>query len=306
LKLNEGVEEDLWRYIHLMQLLGEKLGPVLIQLRPMFNYDSNVGDLEKFLEILPRNQEWAVEFRHQSWLRNETYKLLSKHNVAYTIVDEPLLPPEEHVTADFAYIRWHGHGRRIWYDYEYNKEQLETWKPKVEKVQKKAKRTYGYFNNHFNANAVKNAVELLQMLDSATPEQENALTKIKEHRAEVRRPAAVQSLTAYRADEEGLNVSDLLVRFTDLGRLSRAEQITESVQVYSNSSNGVKARIRNYNIEIDLIDKVIRHDCDDWKKSTSKKRMCKHVNRLFLTLPTGQAQQILESIWENRDDWTFE
>jgi len=70
LRLEEGVEEDLWKYIHLMQPLGEKLGPILIQLRPMFNYDSNIGDLENFLEILPRNQEWAIEFRHESWLRS--------------------------------------------------------------------------------------------------------------------------------------------------------------------------------------------------------------------------------------------
>ncbi len=306
LKLEEGVEEDLWKFIHLMQPLGEKQGPILIQLRPMFTYDSNVGDLEKFLEILPRNQEWAIEFRHESWLCNETFDLLTKHNVAYTIVDEPLLPPEEHITSDFSYIRWHGHGKRIWYDYEYNKDQLEEWKPKVEEVKKKAKRTYGYFNNHFNANAVKNAVEMLQMLGSATTEQEKALNKIKEYRSGIKRPANVQPLTSYKVDEDGLSVSDLIIRFTDAGRLSRAEQITDKVQIKTNNSEGVKANLRGYSIEIDLVDKVIRHDCDDWKKNTSKKKMCKHVSKLFLTLPSHQARQILELIWENRDEWNFE
>ncbi|MCJ7572883.1 DUF72 domain-containing protein, partial [Candidatus Bathyarchaeota archaeon] len=164
LKLSEGVEDDMWRFLHLMQPLAEKLGPILIQLRPKFSYEGNAGDLESFLEVLPENHEWAVEFRHGSCMREETYELLGRHNVAYTIVDEPLLPPETQVTADFAYVRWHGHGKRIWYDYEYNDNQLEEWVPKVKEVERKAKRTYGYFNNHFNANAVKNAVELLSKL----------------------------------------------------------------------------------------------------------------------------------------------
>jgi len=34
--------------------------------------------------------------------------------------------------------------------------------------------------------------------------------------------------------------------------------------------------------------------------------MCKHVDRLFLSLPPGQAQKILERIWDERDDWSFE
>jgi 2-oxoglutarate dehydrogenase complex dehydrogenase (E1) component-like enzyme len=220
-------------------------------------------------------------------------------------VDEPLLPPEEHVTADFAYIRWHGHGRRIWYDYEYSKDQLEEWKPKVEEVKRKSKRTYGYFNNHFNANAVKNAVEMLQMLESATPEQENALNKIRNYRSEIRLPANVQPLTSFKQDEDSLSVSDLLIRLTDTGRLSRAEQMTDKVQIRTNNSEKIKANLRGYSIEIDLADKVIRHDCDDWKKNTSKKKMCKHVNKLFLTLPSHQARQILELIWENRDNWNF-
>ena len=36
------------------------------------------------------------------------------------------------------------------------------------------------------------------------------------------------------------------------------------------------------------------------------KRMCKHVDRLFLSLPPGQSRKILERIWEERDDWSFE
>jgi uncharacterized protein YecE (DUF72 family) len=306
LKLSEGVEDDMWRFIHLMQPLAEKLGPILIQTRPMFTYKESAGDLEKFLEILPKNHEWAIEFRHDSWLRKETYGILEKNNVAYTIVDEPLLPPETHVTADFAYIRWHGQGKRLWYDYEYTKPQLEEWKPKVEEVAKKAKRTYGYFNNHFNASAVKNAIEFLQSMGTASPEQESALAKIKEHRSGAFRPGGIQPLESYKEQEEGLSVADLLTHFTDNGRLSRAEQMPEEVKITFSTKDLIKAKIKDYTIEVDLSGKVLRHDCDDWKKTTDRKRMCKHVDKFFLSLPPGQARKILEKIWEQKDDWTFE
>jgi hypothetical protein len=232
--------------------------------------------------------------------------MLEKHNVAYTIVDEPLLPPEEHVTADFAYVRWHGHGKRIWYDYEYSKQQIEEWKPKVEAVKKKVKRTYGYFNNHFNASAVKNAIELLQGMGGATPEQEGALAKIKDHRASAFRPGNIQPLESFKETEEGLSVADLLTHFTDVGRLARAEQMPEEVKITLDSKDLIKAKIKDYTIEVDVKGRVLRHDCDDWKKTTDKKRMCKHVDKFFLTLPPGQARKLLEAIWEDKDDWTFE
>jgi uncharacterized protein YecE (DUF72 family) len=66
--------------------------------------------------------------------------------VAYTVVDEPLLPPEVHVTADFAYFRWHGKGEDIWFDYRYSQEELEPWVGKVQETTKEVKMVYGYFN----------------------------------------------------------------------------------------------------------------------------------------------------------------
>ena len=179
-------------------------------------------------------------------------------------------------------------------------------KKAVKKVAKKAKRTYGYFNNHFNASAVKNAIELLQSMGTASPEQESALAKIKEHRSSAFRPGGVQPLESYKEQEEGLSVADLLTHFTDNGRLSRAEQMPEEVKITLNTKDLIKAKIKDYTIEVDLSGKVLRHDCDDWKKTTDRKRMCKHVDKFFLSLPPGQARKILEKIWEQKDDWTFE
>ncbi|MCW4050645.1 MAG: DUF72 domain-containing protein [Candidatus Bathyarchaeota archaeon] len=306
LRLRDGVEDDTDRFLELMRPLAEKLGPLLIQLRPKFNYDDHVGNLETYLESLPRNYEWAVEFRHKSWLRPETYDLLRKHNVAYTIVDEPLLPVEMEVTADFAYVRWHGHGEKLWYDYEYSEDQLEEWVPKVHEIKGKARRTYGYFNNHFRANAVKNAVEMLNILGEATPEQNMALEKITGYRETAARPVGVQPLTAYASDDEDLSVSDHIMLFTDARRLGRAEKITDEVHVTRSSNDFIEASLRNYYIEVDLDNKVIKHNCDDWRKGRHKKRMCKHLAKLFLTLPPGQSKRVLQLIWNDIDGWVFE
>lgn len=307
LRLEEGVEDDTERFLDLMQPLAEKLGPILIQLRPKFNYDDYVGALERYLETLPGNYEWAVEFRHRSWMRDETWEILRRHGVAYTIVDEPLLPPEVQVTADFAYIRWHGHGARPWYNYDYNVGELKEWVPRVEKTRSRAKRVYGYFNNHFNANAVKNAVEMLELLGSATQEQSAALRRIVEHKAEPTLPRGVRPLEAFAEEEEGLSVADLLMRFTTQSRLRRAEDIVdEELSIMRSSGDRIEAAIRDYSIEIDLNGRVLRHDCSDWRKGLDAKRMCKHVAKLFLSLPERRAKEILSRIWEERDGWRFE
>ena len=304
LRLREGVEEDLERFLDLLRPLAEKLGPILIQLRPKFSYERHLEELEKFLGILPDNYEWAVEFRHPSWMRSETWRLLRSHGVAYTIVDEPLLPSEVEVTADFAYIRWHGHGRRIWYDYEYSEGELRSWVPKVREAERKTEKVYGYFNNHFSANAVKNAVEMLKLLGEATPEQLKALKRIEEFRQRVLRPVGMRPLETYG---EGLSVADLLLRFTTTSRLMRAEGMDErEVEVVRADRGYVEARVRGYTIEIDAEGRVIRHDCDDWRKGVAERRMCKHLARLFLSLQEELAKGLLERIWEERDEWRFE
>ena len=114
-------------------------------------------------------------------MNDETWDLLEKYQVAYCNVDEPLLPSEIHVTTDFAYFRWHGHGKKIWFDYRYKKEELDPWIPKIKKTAKKVKRVFGYFNNHFHGYAVENCLQVLEMLGVITNDQELAKNKIEEH-----------------------------------------------------------------------------------------------------------------------------
>ena len=173
LDLGKGVEADLVRFLGLLRPLyaSGTLGPVLVQLPPSFSFNPDYEKLRAFLDKTPEDVKFAVEFRHPSWLREETWSLLRSRNVANVIVDEPLLPPDTVVTADFSFIRWHGRGSRPWYNYRYSDRELEAWVPRVKDVVSRAKQTYGYFNNHFKGFAVENSLKMMEKLAVSTPQQ---------------------------------------------------------------------------------------------------------------------------------------
>ena len=302
----EGVQEDLSRFLELVRPLDEKTGPILIQLRPKFTFEKNFDSLRSFLEILPKNYEFAVEFRHPSWLRSETFMALEAAGVAYTVVDEPLLPPEVHVTADFSYIRWHGRGRRPWYNYDYKKEELEDWVSRVGEASRETKRVYGYFNNHFHGNAVKNSIEMMELLGIATQEQLSVKQRFSQQKGVASREAGIETLERFAEEEEELSVGDLLLRFMGSSRLTRAERIGDSeIRMVRDSEECIEARVGEYTIEMDLRERVLRHDCADWSKGLDQKRICKHVGKLFLTIPEKRAATILKDLWEEKDKWKF-
>jgi uncharacterized protein YecE (DUF72 family) len=188
LDLSKGAEVDLVRFLDLMAPLKEssKLGPLLIQLPPSFDRNE-FEKLKEFLGSLPRDYRFAIEFRHKSWLedRTETYSLLEKYEIANTIVDEPLMPVDLSTTSkSFAFIRWHGRGKRVWYNYQYSEQELEPWVERVKQVSQKVRKVYGYFNNHFHASAVENSLFFLESMGLASQKQEQTLEDIRKRRKE--------------------------------------------------------------------------------------------------------------------------
>lgn len=174
-----GVGDELGAFLDVIKPLQDagKLGCLLVQLAPGFSYDK-IPTLESFLETLPDDVRFAVEFRHESWNRKETWSILKKHGVANTITDSPIeFLAEPVVTANHAYVRWHGRGEKIWYDYDYSEEELSSWAQKISDILAKAK-TYAYFNNHYSAKAPTNALRLLQIMDCMTETQEKVMKLI--------------------------------------------------------------------------------------------------------------------------------
>jgi uncharacterized protein YecE (DUF72 family) len=185
LGLKGAVKADLNTYFDLMRplQLGGKLGCFLIQLPP--KCDCNTDNLEMFFGMLDPMFRYAVEFRNTSWFKDETWDLLNKYDVAYTIVDEPLLPPEIHLTTDFAYFRWHGKGEKIWFDYRYSKEELDAWVPKVQETSKSVKKIYGFFNNHYHGYAPENCLYLLEKLGLLSKTQKKSMEKSKNKQSQL-------------------------------------------------------------------------------------------------------------------------
>ncbi len=83
-------------------VLGERLGPVLLQFPP--TRQKNVALLDSLLTAI--NRAAAVEFRHESWFAEETYTVLREHRSAMVITDEEKWPRAPLVdVSSVAYFR---------------------------------------------------------------------------------------------------------------------------------------------------------------------------------------------------------
>jgi len=111
-------EEQLARFVQVASGLGAKLGPLLFQLPP--TYQRNTDQLGAFLGALPAGVRAAFEFRHPSWYDESTFAVLRRHNAALCAADVDDIEPQPIVpTADFGYLRL----RRL----DYTPQQLENW-----------------------------------------------------------------------------------------------------------------------------------------------------------------------------------
>ncbi len=87
-----------------LEVLGEKLGPVLFQLPPNLRQDLTL--LRNFLAVLPKERNVAVEFRHRSWLDEAVFDVLREHDVAVCIADGELHGEMTGIsTASWGYLR---------------------------------------------------------------------------------------------------------------------------------------------------------------------------------------------------------
>jgi uncharacterized protein YecE (DUF72 family) len=310
LDVGRGADADLRSYCELMRPLLDlgKLGPLLLQLPPRLRFEEKL--IHRFLDTLPSDFTFALEPRNRTWMALDAFDLLRSLGVAYTIVDEPLLPPDLHVTAKTAYMRWHGHGQEVWYNYRYSGDELAAWRPRVEQVAGQADTVYGFFNNHFHGYAPENCLQILKMLGVESPEKTRALARIANYRSKsLEDRARIRGTTLEEfgvAGSAAAQRTKLLSAFVDRGRLERAKAIDPEDVELERSGPMIVARIKDYRIELDPGEKRIAHDCEDWGKLVEARDFCKHVARFFLRLPAEEAVGYLEAIRSGRNAWTFE
>ncbi len=149
-----------------MNLLGDKLGPLLVQLPPSFDV-GGMGVLEDFLKDLPEGFRYAVEVRHWSWIRSDLPKMLEERNTALTLIDYPRMPRLEAATSDFVYIRWLGDRREFPSDHTEPKrdrsEDLRWWARRVEKFLGEGREVFAYANNHYQNHSPSTLEQFLEV-----------------------------------------------------------------------------------------------------------------------------------------------
>jgi uncharacterized protein YecE (DUF72 family) len=156
-------EDALAVFLGRIALLGARAGPVLFQLPPRFPADP--PRLEAFLALLPKNRRFAFEFRDPSWHDEGIYALLRAKNAAFVPFELADLSAPRVVTADFAYVRLHGHRR---YKGAYSEAELADWTAWLRAQMAEGRDVYSYFDNTDEADhAVRNAIRLNEMLSES-------------------------------------------------------------------------------------------------------------------------------------------
>jgi uncharacterized protein YecE (DUF72 family) len=155
-------------FIGVMNNLGDKLGPLLLQFG-FFNttvfrgVNDFLARLKPFLQKLPKDHTFAVEIRNKGWLAPPLIETLREHGVALALIDQSWMPRPaqwfekfDPITADFTYVRWLGDRKvieqqtKVWDKIIVDRRQeLSEWTDVLGKVYGHKVQIYSYANNHY-------------------------------------------------------------------------------------------------------------------------------------------------------------
>ena len=146
-------------FLKVMDLLGEKRGPLVFQFPYDFKPDQ-FDTLEKFLQKLPSGFKFALEVRHKGWLTDRFYDLLRSKGVAFVVLDLVWMPKIAVKTADWTYVRFIGDRKGIekqtltWEKLILDRtKEMEEWAPKIQTLLDEGTIVWAYFNNHYVGHA---------------------------------------------------------------------------------------------------------------------------------------------------------
>lgn len=145
--------------------LGDRLGPLLVQLPPSLRRD--VGLLRTFLALFPP-MLLAVEFRHASWQTDEVYAALAESGAALVVMESDHDEPVLHFVGAFAYLRLHRSA--------YGPETMAAWAARVRDLLAQGRDVYAYFTHEDGAPAPTYAQTLARLV-AGTPEPDGGSTR---------------------------------------------------------------------------------------------------------------------------------
>lgn len=159
LKTDDLFVDKLNEFQKVLSPMKSKTGNILWQLPG--NLHKDVDKLRSFANVIDRDFNHVIEFRHPTWFDETVYDLLRDLDISYCILSAPNgLPETLLATNKTAYLRFHG--KSTWYDYLYSEKELEEWKSRMQKL-RGVDRIYMYFNNDQHGNAIKNARNLMDI-----------------------------------------------------------------------------------------------------------------------------------------------
>jgi len=160
MKKLKDAKEPLLSFLTRVEVLGDKLGPILFQLPPRWRF--NPDRFYDFLESLPGDYRYAFDFRDPSWQDPEAYQAMKMFDAAVCIYDlAGYLSPKE-ITADFIYVRLHG--PREAYRGKYSNSTLSGWVGAFSAWVEMGLEIFCYFDNDEAGYAVQNALSLQGMM----------------------------------------------------------------------------------------------------------------------------------------------
>jgi uncharacterized protein YecE (DUF72 family) len=151
-----------------------KLGCVLMQFPWSFSY---LPENSLYLKrLMDRFKEYplVLEVRNAAWDTEVVYELLAERGVGFCNIDQPRfrgqLKATQRATSAVGYVRLHGQNVESWfkkdagrderYNYYYSMDELAPWVERIRAVAAQAKETYVITNNHFQGQAVANALQI--------------------------------------------------------------------------------------------------------------------------------------------------
>lgn len=132
--------------------LGHKLGTVLFQLHPRFEFSEE--NLALVLKHLDGGFTNVIEFRHATWWNPTVYKEFKKQGVTFCGISYPNLPDDVLKTAPAVYYRFHGVPQL--YKSSYKIDKLEQVASDIRST-RGVEDVYAYFNNDIDVFAIHNA-----------------------------------------------------------------------------------------------------------------------------------------------------
>lgn len=150
----ENCKEEITKFYGLIREgLKEKLGCVLFQLPPSFSYTPE--RLATVITAMDSDFSNVVEFRNESWWRQDVIEALSESNITFCSVNYPKLPDTVTKTTDIGYVRMHGNPK-LFYS-EYTQEEINVLIDSIK--EQNFTQAYIYFNNTASTAGIINALQ---------------------------------------------------------------------------------------------------------------------------------------------------